>query len=162
MNRGLLIALISTDDPPLRTSAAVQLRDLSREFAAQGHRPIVRSGFHGGTWLRIGSLEFSLAAAVRQSNWRFYRRHPTEGDKSRQNRVSGLIFMQREHSGRLASFGLKASRASEGLSLRILMTGSAGFMGFVPTTALADSGHFVRAASCKQTYPESRPQASRL
>lgn len=41
MNRGLLIALISTDYPPLRTSAAVQLRDLSREFAAQGHRPVV-------------------------------------------------------------------------------------------------------------------------
>ncbi|MGY8706217.1 glycosyltransferase family 4 protein [Bradyrhizobium sp. 18BD] len=41
MSRGLLIALISTDYPPLRTSAAVQLRDLSREFAAQGHRPVV-------------------------------------------------------------------------------------------------------------------------
>lgn len=41
MERGLLIALISTDYPPLRTSAAVQLRDLSREFAAQGHRPVV-------------------------------------------------------------------------------------------------------------------------
>src|SRR3954453_3988793 len=41
MNHGLLIALISTDYPPLRTSAAVQLRDLSREFAAQGHRPVV-------------------------------------------------------------------------------------------------------------------------
>ncbi|MCP3445664.1 glycosyltransferase family 4 protein [Bradyrhizobium sp. CCGUVB14] len=41
MNRSLLIALISTDYPPLRTSAAVQLRDLSREFAAQGHRPVV-------------------------------------------------------------------------------------------------------------------------
>lgn len=41
MNDGLLIALISTDYPPLRTSAAVQLRDLSREFAAQGHRPVV-------------------------------------------------------------------------------------------------------------------------
>lgn len=41
MTRGLLIALISTDYPPLRTSAAVQLRDLSREFAAQGHRPVV-------------------------------------------------------------------------------------------------------------------------
>ncbi|KYH03138.1 colanic acid biosynthesis glycosyl transferase [Bradyrhizobium sp. DOA1] len=37
----MLIALISTDYPPLRTSAAVQLRDLSREFAAEGHRPVV-------------------------------------------------------------------------------------------------------------------------
>lgn len=41
MTRGLLIALISTDYPPLRTSAAVQLRDIAREFAAQGHRPVV-------------------------------------------------------------------------------------------------------------------------
>jgi glycosyltransferase involved in cell wall biosynthesis len=41
MSRSLLIALISTDYPPLRTSAAVQLRDLAAEFAALGHRPIV-------------------------------------------------------------------------------------------------------------------------
>jgi glycosyltransferase involved in cell wall biosynthesis len=41
MSRSLLIALISTDYPPLRTSAAVQLRDLSRQFAALGHRPVV-------------------------------------------------------------------------------------------------------------------------
>lgn len=32
------IALISDTFPPLRTSGAVQLRDLSREFARQGHR----------------------------------------------------------------------------------------------------------------------------
>ena len=41
MSRSLLIALISTDFPPLVTSAAVQLRDLAREFAALGHRPVV-------------------------------------------------------------------------------------------------------------------------
>ena len=41
MNNGLLIALISTDYPPLRTSAAVQLRDLAQQFVALGHRPIV-------------------------------------------------------------------------------------------------------------------------
>ena len=41
MSRSLLIALISTDYPPLRTSAAVQLRDLARQFAALGHRPVV-------------------------------------------------------------------------------------------------------------------------
>jgi glycosyltransferase involved in cell wall biosynthesis len=41
MSRNLLIALISTDYPPLRTSAAVQLRDLAQQFAALGHRPVV-------------------------------------------------------------------------------------------------------------------------
>jgi glycosyltransferase involved in cell wall biosynthesis len=37
----LQIALISTDYPPLRTSAAVQLRDLAQEIAGLGHRPVV-------------------------------------------------------------------------------------------------------------------------
>jgi glycosyltransferase involved in cell wall biosynthesis len=41
MSRSLQIALISTDYPPLRTSAAVQLRDLARQLAALGHRPVV-------------------------------------------------------------------------------------------------------------------------
>jgi glycosyltransferase involved in cell wall biosynthesis len=41
MSRGLQIALISTDYPPLRTSAAVQLRDLAQQFAALGHKPVV-------------------------------------------------------------------------------------------------------------------------
>lgn len=41
MSEKLLIALISTDYPPLRTSAAVQLRDLAQQFAALGHRPVV-------------------------------------------------------------------------------------------------------------------------
>ena len=31
------IALIADTFPPLRTSGAVQLRDLSREFSRQGH-----------------------------------------------------------------------------------------------------------------------------
>lgn len=35
------VAIISTDYPPLRTSAAVMLRDLAREFAAEGHEPVV-------------------------------------------------------------------------------------------------------------------------
>ena len=37
MSRSLRIALIADTFPPLRTSGAVQLRDLSREFARQGH-----------------------------------------------------------------------------------------------------------------------------
>jgi glycosyltransferase involved in cell wall biosynthesis len=41
MNRPLQIAVISTDYPPLRTSAAVMLRDLVQQFAALGHRPVV-------------------------------------------------------------------------------------------------------------------------
>ena len=32
------IALVADTFPPLRNSGAVQLRDLSREFAAQGHQ----------------------------------------------------------------------------------------------------------------------------
>jgi glycosyltransferase involved in cell wall biosynthesis len=38
MPRPLRIALIADTFPPLRTSGAVQLRDLSREFARQGHK----------------------------------------------------------------------------------------------------------------------------
>src|ERR1700733_8368518 len=37
----LKIAIVSTDFPPLRTSAAVQLRDLARQFAALGHQPVM-------------------------------------------------------------------------------------------------------------------------
>jgi glycosyltransferase involved in cell wall biosynthesis len=37
----LRVALISTDYQPLSTSAAVQMRDLAREFVRQGHDPIV-------------------------------------------------------------------------------------------------------------------------
>lgn len=39
--RGLHIALISTEYPPLRTSAAVQMRDLAVEMRNQGHDPVV-------------------------------------------------------------------------------------------------------------------------
>lgn len=35
------VALITVAYPPLRSSAAVQMRDLAREFAAQGHEPVV-------------------------------------------------------------------------------------------------------------------------
>jgi Glycosyl transferase 4-like domain len=37
----LRFALISTDYPPLRTSAAVQIRDLAVELSRQGHEPVV-------------------------------------------------------------------------------------------------------------------------
>ncbi len=39
--RKLLIALVSTDYPPLCTSAAVQIRDLAQEMLRQGHDPVV-------------------------------------------------------------------------------------------------------------------------
>lgn len=35
------VALITVNYPPLRSSTAVQMRDLAREFAAHGHRPTV-------------------------------------------------------------------------------------------------------------------------
>jgi glycosyltransferase involved in cell wall biosynthesis len=38
MSRSLRLALIADTFPPLRTSGAVQLRDLSREFVRQGHK----------------------------------------------------------------------------------------------------------------------------
>jgi glycosyltransferase involved in cell wall biosynthesis len=41
MTRSLKIAMISTDYPPLRTSAAVQLRDLAQQFAALGHQAVM-------------------------------------------------------------------------------------------------------------------------
>ena len=59
------LALISDAFPPMRSSGAVQLRDLAREFARQGHdltvlvsspeldRPFVREDFDGATVLRL-------------------------------------------------------------------------------------------------------------
>jgi glycosyltransferase involved in cell wall biosynthesis len=67
MSRSLLIALISTDFPPLRTSAAVQLRDLAQQFAALGHRPvvIVPSSTSGSRWSveRLDGIEVLRVAA---------------------------------------------------------------------------------------------------
>lgn len=39
--RPLKVALISTDYPPMRTSAAVQMRDLAQEMKHQGHDPVI-------------------------------------------------------------------------------------------------------------------------
>jgi glycosyltransferase involved in cell wall biosynthesis len=67
MASGLLIAVISTDYPPLRTSAAVQLRDLARQFAALGHRPVVvvPSPFSEKPWLveRLDGIEVLRVSA---------------------------------------------------------------------------------------------------
>lgn len=79
MCRSLLIALISTDYPPLRTSAAVQLRDLALQMAAQGHRPvvIVPSPLSGRNWvletldgievLRVAAPETRSPSLVRRA-----------------------------------------------------------------------------------------------
>lgn len=78
MNRGLLIALISTDYPPLRTSAAVQLRDLAQQFAALGHRPIVivPSPMSDKPWTveRIDGVEVLRVAAPPTRSPSFVRR----------------------------------------------------------------------------------------
>jgi glycosyltransferase involved in cell wall biosynthesis len=67
MSRSLLIALISTDYPPLRTSAAVQLRDLAQQFALLGHRPvvIVPSPISDRPWMieRLDGIEVLRVAA---------------------------------------------------------------------------------------------------
>jgi glycosyltransferase involved in cell wall biosynthesis len=78
MDRSLLIALISTDYPPLRTSAAVQLRDLAQQLAALGHRPvmIVPSQMKGRRWTveRIDGIEVLRVAAPETRAPSFVRR----------------------------------------------------------------------------------------
>src|SRR6266566_325523 len=78
MKRSLLIALISTDYPPLRTSAAVQLRDLAQQLAALGHRPIVivPSPMSGTAWMveRIDGIEVLRVAAPPTRSPSFVRR----------------------------------------------------------------------------------------
>jgi glycosyltransferase involved in cell wall biosynthesis len=93
------IALICSDYPPLRTSAAVQIRDLAAEFLAQGHDPVVlvpaedqaepwrEDSFAGVTVLRLAApavrapgyvrrtlaemyLPFAMIRALRRSPWR--------------------------------------------------------------------------------------------
>lgn len=54
MGKSLRIALIADVFPPLRSSGAVQLRDLALEFAKQGHRPTVM-----------------IASPELQEDWRF-------------------------------------------------------------------------------------------
>src|SRR5436305_6497849 len=78
MSRSLLIALISTDYPPLRTSAAVQLRDLAQQFAALGHRPvvIVPSPMSHQPWMveRLDGIEVLRVAAPPTRAASFVRR----------------------------------------------------------------------------------------
>lgn len=78
MSRSLLIALISTDYPPLRTSAAVQLRDLAQQFAALGHRPvvIVPSPISDKSWTveRLDGIEVLRVAAPPTRAASFVRR----------------------------------------------------------------------------------------
>lgn len=78
MNNGLLIALISTDYPPLRTSAAVQLRDLAQQLVALGHRPIVivPSSMSDKPWMieRLDGVEVLRVAAPPTRSPSFVRR----------------------------------------------------------------------------------------
>jgi glycosyltransferase involved in cell wall biosynthesis len=78
MSQSLLIALISTDYPPLRTSAAVQLRDLAQELAALGHRPvmIVPSPMSASPWTieRLDGVEVLRVAAPPTRSPSFVRR----------------------------------------------------------------------------------------
>jgi glycosyltransferase involved in cell wall biosynthesis len=78
MSRSLLIALISTDYPPLRTSAAVQLRDLALQLAALGHRPvvIVPSPTPGKRWIveKLDGVDVLRVAAPQTRSPSFVRR----------------------------------------------------------------------------------------
>jgi glycosyltransferase involved in cell wall biosynthesis len=78
MSRSLQIAMISTDYPPLRTSAAVQLRDLAQQFLALGHRPvmIVPSPMPDQPWTveRLEGIEVLRVAAPPTRAQTFVRR----------------------------------------------------------------------------------------
>jgi glycosyltransferase involved in cell wall biosynthesis len=78
MSRSLQIAMISTDYPPLRTSAAVQLRDLAQQFVALGHRPvmIVPSPMSDQPWVveRLEGIEVLRVAAPPTRAQTFFRR----------------------------------------------------------------------------------------
>ena len=73
-----LIALISTDYPPLRTSAAVQLRDLAEEFAKNGYRAVVivpsATSDKGWTLEQVNNVEVLRVAAPETRPSSFVRR----------------------------------------------------------------------------------------
>lgn len=72
------IALISTDYPPLRSSAAVQLRDLARELVLQGHEPVVMVPAEGldHPWATeiVDGVQVLRIAAVRTRDMGYVRR----------------------------------------------------------------------------------------
>ena len=125
------IALICSDYPPLRTSAAVQIRDLAAEFLAQGHDPVVlvpaedqaepwrEEDFGGVTVLRLAApavrapgyvrrtlaemyLPFAMIRALRRGPWRDAR---WDGDR--------LVLT--DHVLRAADLVAQAPRALPGL-----------------------------------------------
>lgn len=94
------LALIADTFPPLRTSGAVQLRDLAREFARQGHeltvllpdadldRPWTLENFDGAQVLRLRSPRTKDISYIRRTigewlmpraMWRNLRRSPLAG-----------------------------------------------------------------------------------
>ncbi|OWY14212.1 glycosyltransferase WbuB [Thioclava sp. JM3] len=94
------VALIADTFPPLRTSGAVQLRDLAREFARQGHeltvllpdadldRPWTLENFDGAQVLRLRSPRTKDISYIRRTigewlmpraMWRNLRRSPLAG-----------------------------------------------------------------------------------
>ena len=77
--RKLRVALISIHYPPLRTSAAVQMSDLAREFVRQGHETLVITPSEGLTsrWsievidgvqvLHLAGMRISLTSHLRRT-----------------------------------------------------------------------------------------------
>jgi len=72
------IALISTDYPPMRSSAAVQLRDLAHELQLQGHEPvvIVPTDGLGKAWVTeiLDGVQVLRLASPRMKNIGYVRR----------------------------------------------------------------------------------------
>jgi glycosyltransferase involved in cell wall biosynthesis len=78
----LRVALISTDYPPLRTSAAVQMRDLAQELLRQGHEPvmIISSIGLGSVWATevIEGVQVLRLAGPRTRDTSYLRRTVSE------------------------------------------------------------------------------------
>ena len=72
------IALIADAFPPMRTSGAVQLRDLAQAFLRQGHKPVVlvASPDIGQAWLHeeLGGVEVLRLKAPRTKDVGYVRR----------------------------------------------------------------------------------------
>ena len=79
---GVRIAIISTDYPPMRSSAAVQLQDLAQELVRQGQKPamIVPAGSSRKPWTTelLDGVEVLRLAAPRMKDVGFSRRAVAE------------------------------------------------------------------------------------
>ena len=102
------IALVADTFPPLRTSGAVQLRDLSRGFARQGHkltvilpsadldRPWTIDEFGGVTVLRLRAAEMKNVGYIRRTlaecSMPFFMMHSFRKTPLASTKWDGVVF----------------------------------------------------------------------